>query len=356
MKTTVNFLMPGLGVKPMGGYKIVFEYANRLVEDGYSVNIIYPLSLNFFKSSIRSKLKTIYYSLFFSPKKLAKIEWFNIDRRVSNIVVWNLSEKRIPDSNICIATGAQTAFYLNRFDAISNDKKFYFIQGYETWVNGKQYLEETYRYPLKKIVIAEWLLDNVRAIGQDAILIHNGFDFDFFRYSVPIEKKNKYNIIMPYNKTPMKGCDVGFKALSIVKSYYPNLHVILFGVHRPRKTPNWYSVYIQPNKSTFNKIYNESAIFLGPSFSEGFCLTPPEAMQCGCAVVCTNIGGYTVVCKDNDTAMVGNVDSPESLANCIIKLISDDMLRYRIAHSGNKFIQEFTWDKAYEKFVGALMK
>lgn len=74
--------------------------------------------------------------------------------------------------------------------------------------------------------------------------------------------------------------------------------------------------------------YNEAAVFVGPSHSEGFCLTPPEAMMCGCAVACTDIGGYTVCCKHDRTALVSPVRNPERLAENIIRLIEDDDLRF----------------------------
>lgn len=42
MKKKITFLLPGIANRPIGGYKVVYEYANRLVNDGFAVNIIYP--------------------------------------------------------------------------------------------------------------------------------------------------------------------------------------------------------------------------------------------------------------------------------------------------------------------------
>lgn len=46
---TINFLLPDIGITPIGGVKVVLEYANKMVEDGHSVNIIYPVKLKFAK-------------------------------------------------------------------------------------------------------------------------------------------------------------------------------------------------------------------------------------------------------------------------------------------------------------------
>lgn len=38
----IAILLPGIPTQPIGGYKVVYEYANRLVKDGYVVDIYYP--------------------------------------------------------------------------------------------------------------------------------------------------------------------------------------------------------------------------------------------------------------------------------------------------------------------------
>jgi hypothetical protein len=39
---SITFCLSKRGHVPMGGYKVVYEYANRLVEKGYRVVINYP--------------------------------------------------------------------------------------------------------------------------------------------------------------------------------------------------------------------------------------------------------------------------------------------------------------------------
>lgn len=350
--TKITFCMPSVQLLPSGGYKVVYEYANRLALEGNSVNILYPATVGFHRSSIRNKLKAIIYYVYFVFKPF-KIGWFKFEHNVNNIFVWSLDEKYIPSfSDIIIATGASTAYPVSLIEKVK--KKYYFIQGYETWSINEADLIKTYKLPLKKIVIADYLLEKVEEAGEKAKLVYNGFDFDYFRmYNSPSER-NKYQIVMPYNKARLKGCDVGFKALELVHKKYPEVRVLLYGVHRPKKMPPFCTFYLRPEKKVFNQIYNTSAIFLGPSFTEGFCLTVSEAMQCGCAVVCTNIGGYTVVCKNRKTALVGEVGDPQSLADLIVELIEDDSLRYSIANSGHNMIEDFTWEKAFTSFKKAI--
>ena len=41
----VVFLFPRPTAGPTGGYKVVYEYANRLANDGYGVHIVYSVSI-----------------------------------------------------------------------------------------------------------------------------------------------------------------------------------------------------------------------------------------------------------------------------------------------------------------------
>ena len=74
-------------------------------------------------------------------------------------------------------------------------------------------------------------------------------------------------------------------------------------------------------------------------------------MLCGCAIVCTNIGGYTVVAKDNYTALLAEVGNYHQLANNITKLIENDNLRYEIAKNGHNLIKNYTWENAFNKLL-----
>jgi len=351
---TITFLMPSIQLVPSGGYKIVYEYANRLAKDGYRVIILQPSITSFRNSSFYTKLKSIYYCMKFIFFSKFKITWFKFEDNVENRFVITLKDKFIPKSDIIIATGSQTAFPLYKCTKVKNASKYYFVQGYETWAIGLKKLQETYRLPLKKIVIADYLVDKVKEVGESAELVYNGFDFNFFKRTISIERRDKFTIVMPYNKMKLKGCDIGLEALSLVYEKYPQLKVFLYGVAAPSRIPDYCTFYLRPNKEQFNFIYNSASIFLGPSFSEGFCLTVAEAMQCGCAVVCTNIGGYTVICKDKDTALVGEVGDPKSLARLIILLIEDDKMRCQIANRGYAMIQSYTWERAYANFKNVL--
>lgn len=68
MKSIV-FLLPCSASKPVGGFKVVYEYANRLVRDGINVHIVYSSVL--FPREL-SVVKRILSVLFYLKWKVAK--------------------------------------------------------------------------------------------------------------------------------------------------------------------------------------------------------------------------------------------------------------------------------------------
>ncbi|MFC2711089.1 glycosyltransferase family 4 protein, partial [Hoylesella oralis] len=236
-----------------------------------------------------------------------------------------------------------------------NDNKYYFIQDYENWFVTDKFVKETYHYQMHKIVISNWLKKIVEDCGEKANLVLNGFDFRFFHLLKPISERRNKEVLCLYHTDKRKGLDVAFKAFEIVKRKYSQLHVSMFGTSRePEGLPTWYSYYQEPNKDIFNYIYNNAAIFVGSSNIEGWGLTVGEAMQCGCAVACTNNLGYLEMAKNGDTALVSPVGNAEALAENILKLIEDKELRIKIATNGNQFIKTLDIEKSYKKFKNIL--
>ncbi len=362
IKKHIIFVLPGRDNSPVGGYKVIYEYANRLIEK-YTVSILYPHNKFSFDRIKTSLLKKVYHLCGFYIKKSLHFfqagEWFNLNPQVKKIFCYKINKniKRKYKNSLFIATAVETAYDLNNI-GITKKNGFYFIQDFEAWngITEKQVLD-SYKFSLNKIAIAPWLVEKVNSVGETAELIPNGFDFDYFKMTTPIENRSPYEIAMLNHTDERKRCEDSIAALKLVKERIPELHVNMFGVpERPNNLPEWFTYYQKPNKKQHNSIYNTAAIFVAASKAEGMALPPAEAMQCGAAICCTDIPGFTLYAKNNTTALLSKVFDIHGLKDNIIKLITDNTLRISIAKNGNVFIQKFTWNKSVKKFTDYIEK
>jgi len=357
----IVFLLPWRDEVPVGGYKIVYEYANRFYRDGRNVTIAYPHVRGSFKEDIKNPLRRFKQRLGFFYRNHRRLyragEWFPLDRGIKKLFVFAISDFSLRDYTDAkiIATAVETAMELNTMHSIPNANKFYFIQDFEAWNVSEKTVYASYRFPMKKIAIAPWLQKKVESTGEKAELIPNGFDFDYFTLSMAIENRDPHEIALLYHKDDRKRCEDAMKALAIVKQHIPKLHVTMFGVPEPpADLPDWYTYHRQPSKALHNSIYNNVAIFVAASKAEGMALPPAEAMICGAALCCTDIGGFHLYAIHNKTALLSPVFDTEALAKNILRLINDNGLRIKLARAGNEYIRQFTWERAFESFKSAL--
>lgn len=185
---TISFLFPHPVDGPTGGYKVVYEYANRLAADGHKVYIVYSGSIFWKKKPLYFKLTNCFRYIQHQIKGYSGKKWFNLDSRVKETLSLSLNQRHTPKSDIYICTSPYTAMYLKDYNT---EQKYYLIQGYENWGNvDDRKLRETYHYPLRKIVISHWLQHIIeQEEHEQCTLIPNGFDFTFFKLTTPIAKK-----------------------------------------------------------------------------------------------------------------------------------------------------------------------
>ena len=80
----INFILPHFGLKPTGGFRIVYEYANGLAQKGHIVNIIHPSSTD---DGIKSYLK---YIIEIIKKSRVKNDWKNIEKNINLIYTYSI--------------------------------------------------------------------------------------------------------------------------------------------------------------------------------------------------------------------------------------------------------------------------
>lgn len=100
-------------------------------------------------------------------------------------------------------------------------------------------------------------------------------------------------------------------------------------------------------------MYNSASIYLGTSLSEGWGLTISEAMQCGCAVVTTDIEGVKDFANES-TVLFYQPQNVEELVEKISELLHNEERRNMLARCSYLSIQKFTWENSISKLLEVL--
>lgn len=97
------------------------------------------------------------------------------------------------------------------------------------------------------------------------------------------------------------------------------------------------------------EIYNESKLFIFPSFYEGFGLPVLEAMACGTPVVCSNSSSIPEV--GGDAVVYCNPLDIEDIKEKMEMILCDEMLQKEGIQKGLQRAKEFSWEKSADEHI-----
>ncbi|OCX68916.1 hypothetical protein A6M27_20100 [Acidithiobacillus thiooxidans] len=355
----ITFILPGHGKNPVGGFKVVYEYANHLVKHGHSITIVHPAILYTDTSTTAYPRKLARYIQRAIDKSYLPRIWFDIDQRAEMLWVPSLHERNIPDADVVIATAWQTAEWVHSYGP-NKGVRYYLIHDYEHYMTAdsetRERIAATYRGNIHNIVTSPAGVEMLKACGTEVdAYIPNGIDFDTFKLKTDFGSAERRAIGFPSRPEKFKGTYDAVAALDNVrKKLGDNITAWSFGGRKPDYLPSWISYYERPSDDLLCDLYNSSAIFVTASHYEGWGLPGAEAMACGAALVSTEHGGVRAYAEHGRTALLSAPKAIDALAQNVCRLLENSDLRQNIARAGYQHIQHFTWDKAVDALEAAL--
>jgi glycosyltransferase involved in cell wall biosynthesis len=343
----ITIILPFPVTKPVGGAKIMYEYANRFHAKGHRVIILHSIRRPYKKMTSPVWFKLLIYKL----RGVARPKWFPLNKKIKSSIVSEITDRYVPNGDIVFSTWWQMAYAISKLSP-QKGKPFNIIQDYEIWKGQNELVHRSYSLPVTHMVIARYLEDIVmNHSGKTPLFAPLAVDITKFFIQRPIVSRKPGSIIMLYSEEVRKGTKYGLEALMKLRADIPSLTVTLFGVHKKPELPDWISYHEKPNN--LPQLYNQHAIFFTPSLREGWALPPAEAMACGCALVCTDIGGHAYG-LNNQTALTVQPKAVNEMRDKLAELILDNTKRIELAKKGNQFlINNYTWDiaiKTLEKY------
>ncbi len=99
-------------------------------------------------------------------------------------------------------------------------------------------------------------------------------------------------------------------------------------------------------------VYNCADMFVLPSVQEGQGIVLLEAQASAKPVVAFNVGGVNESVLNGETGLLVTRGDSSELAEALLKLLSDDVLREKMGASGRRFVVDnFTWDICAERML-----
>lgn len=343
----LNIILPGLGTS--GGIKVIYKYKQLLEKDGWDVEIyssIFANNLHRYTSPFKNIAHQIYCTgkSFAETRKKKDIKW-----------VLRISNKSIRNADITMATMWATAYDVALLNP-SKGKKFYFIQDFEIWDN-KEWGLDSYKLPLKKIVISSWINNQLRDnlnIGPFPVVM-NGINQSIY-FDRHIRNTSKKIFLMLNHPLQKKGVKYGIRVFERIKEKYPDAHLIMFGMCDKSNLPEYVEYYQDPSKEQLVELYNISNYFIFPSLEEGWGLTPIEAMACGCIVFGTNTGFVQDLGAHRENMMISKPGDINEMVDNIEDVLSDYALAEKIKKGAVRTMYNLKWEKSAKKLCNLLME
>lgn len=351
----IGFLLPGRGARPAGGYKVVYEYANRLTRRGHEVSVVHPWSCSP-PASAREAIRARIWAARWGLRRSRVAPWFRFEDGVELRVITYPAIEKLPPADVLVATAWHTAPWIAEGASARGAGGAYLIQGYETWDGDVESVDATWRLPLQKVVISHWLEEIAAELGEGERTARVPLGMDLDRLGIdspPAERRPRLGSL--YNPGAAKGSADVLAAMVAVKEREPGLGAVFFGTRdRPAELPEWVEYEQLPSPRRLRALFNSCSIFLGASRSEGWGLPASEAMLCGCALVTVANGGSREFAVDGETALVVAPERVDELPDRVLQLLGDDALRLRLAAAGAERLRGFTWERSVNEFEAVL--
>jgi glycosyltransferase involved in cell wall biosynthesis len=350
----ITFVLPTLGLT--GGMRVLAIYTELLQKRGHKIFIVsMPLPEPTLMQQLRSLLRG---RGWLSAPKTQKSHFDKVDVE-SRVIETNrpITDRDVPDADIVMATWWETAEWVAKLSP-SKGAKVYFLQHYEAFdYVPKGRVEATWRLPMHKIAVAQWLADIARNEYGDlsVSLVPPTVDTKQFydpqsRAKQPRGKQLVPTVGMYYTTTPWKGCDIALKAFSIAAKKIPNLRLVAFGCGHDGPLadllPEGTEYNKEPTQDQLKEFYSKCDAWLFSSRSEGFGLPILEAMACGTPVIGTPAGAAPELLAGGGGILVKPED-PEDMAKAIEQICQLSDAEWRaMSETALETVRNYTWEDA----------
>jgi glycosyltransferase involved in cell wall biosynthesis len=189
--------------------------------------------------------------------------------------------------------------------------------------------------------------------GLASAVIPNAIDLDQFYPSSPAESRPTFTVVITRNLEPIYGLDTAIRAIAIAREQIPNIKLKIAGSgHQRRELERLVDTLDLGRCITFLgrleskevvALYHCADAMLNPSTVDNMPISVLEAMACGVPVVSTDVGGVPYIVRDGKTAVLVAPGNEQEMAEAIISLCNNQVLRTSLAENGRREVSKYGW-------------
>jgi glycosyltransferase involved in cell wall biosynthesis len=343
----ITFILPVASMG--GGTRVIGIYAKELMRRGHDVKLIsIPPRPRPFVEKLKSWLKGAGWSQPWS--RSSHLDNRGLNHRV--LEIWRpVTDADVPDADIVVATWWETAEWVHGFRP-EKGVKIYFIQGHEVFSYLPVRSRQSYRLPLHKIVVAQWLKHVMIDEYGDHVVDVVPNSVDHSQFFAPVRgKQSQPTVGLLYSTASMKGVDVSLEALRILARRLPGVRIVCFGSERVRpglELPAEAEFFFDPPQEEIRNLYAKCDVWLTASSMEGFNLLAMEAMACRTPVVSTRTGWPTESVTSEWNGMLVDVDSDKTEIARAVEwvLLQPEQEWMRLSSNAFQTVAKSSWEQS----------
>lgn len=344
MTTSVVFVLPGRSGRVSGGYRMVYEYAERLAARDFRVTVLFLEGIVMRpRGGWRGRL-----GLHSAPPTP---DLQGVDRQVADHVTGTWFDRH----DVVVTTSWHTAQAV-RDAGVDPARVVGFVQGLETWSTDRETLERTWHTGTRQIAVSTWLANELRSSGcADVSVVPNPVG-DPFVSAGGLGGTRHHDLAFLWNPLAPKGGNTALAVAAFLLERDPTWSIWSFSAYdRPDDLPSGVRFVGELAPAELARQLVDTTIFLSTSRSEGWSLTCTEALACGCALAATDIPGVADYARHGETALLAPVDDVAGLASACSALRADPELTGRLNASAREEVQRFSWSSAVDRFADVLV-
>jgi glycosyltransferase involved in cell wall biosynthesis len=364
--TSITFAMWGLGGS--GGERLIYRLSNKLLEDGYKVNLVSIVGYGFNEKMIKNynenifiqnKLSRILFSLQYLFEYNKKYKAFSSLvyplYKINSLTLYNLLRKVKGD--IIIATSFYTAEAVAKaggtFHLVQDTFEMFSFGHYAS--RRVRLMEKAFSLPLIKLSISNVITTQLKKYSNEIRYIGNFIDDIFFKCETKPPSLRKRIITTIARSSYHKGFDIFIESIMELLKIRRDFEIVIINPQDSNiPIPFNFKPVRNPSDKELCEIYASSYIFVFPSRAEGFGLPPLEAMACGTPVIVTDNGGSRDYAINRINSIVVPVNDPISITRAIIELLDNPELADKLSHNAIITSKKFTFEKFYNRFLNAI--